>query len=79
MGKLFQIMETIAAVAGLVGFLGAVLLLVGGVWYFAVVRVVKAFNETWWIVAWVLHCRGNHDAAKRSLRAAIDADNKNAP
>jgi membrane-bound ClpP family serine protease len=73
-GELLRIMEMLVAVAGAIGFVGAVLLMVGMVWYYAAVYVVKASRETWWITAWVLHCRGSRAGAKRALRAAIETD-----
>ncbi|MFI4881400.1 MAG: hypothetical protein ACIAQU_02320 [Phycisphaerales bacterium JB064] len=53
----------------------AVTWLGGGLLYWmGLKRWFRNARETWWIVAWLLHCRGDRAKAKRALTAAIRAD-----
>lgn len=54
--------------------MGIVTLIVGLVWFWAVLKCYKALQETYWIVAWMCYRRGDLATAKSALRTAIDAD-----
>lgn len=79
MDTVTQILTGCAAAAGTVGFLGVLVGLVALTWHWAITRVLQATKETWWITAWVLHCRGEYESARRALRVAIQQKNDDAP